>query len=171
MRVYYNDNDPFVCQWLRNLMGAGLIPAGDVDERPIEQVQPQDVAGYDQCHFFAGIGGWAYALQLAEWEGQAWTGSCPCPPFSIAGRGRGFSDDRHLWPTWYRLIRECRPKRVFGEQVAGALGLGWLDTLAADMEAEGYAVAPSASRSRNAIAKSPRAGWIKKCWNSERDRR
>ena len=72
-----------------------------------------------------------------------WTGSCPCQPFSAAGKGLGDQDPRHLWPEWYRLIRECRPDTVFGEQVAGAIGHGWLDRVSADLEAEGYAVGAS----------------------------
>ena len=67
MTCYYNDSDPFVCAWLRNLIAAGHLPAGEVDERPIQEVQPDDVRSFTQCHFFAGIGGWAYALQLAAW--------------------------------------------------------------------------------------------------------
>lgn len=140
-RVYYNDSDAFVCAWLRNLIGAGLIPAGDVDERPIEQVTGSDVAGYDQCHFFGGIGGWAYALQLAGWgDRPVWTGSCPCQPFSAAGKGQAEDDPRHLWPHWFRLIRECKPERVFGEQVANGVGKGWWDVVSTDLEAEAYTV-------------------------------
>ena len=106
---YYNEFDPQAAQWLRNLITAGLIPAGDVDERSIEDVKPNDLRGYTQCHFFAGIGGWPLALDLAGWprDRPVWTGSCPCQPFSAAGRGDGFADQRHLWPAWFHLIREC----------------------------------------------------------------
>jgi DNA (cytosine-5)-methyltransferase 1 len=140
-RAYYNDFELYVCEWLRNLIKAGLIPDGDVDNRSIRDVQPEDLRGYTQCHFFAGIGGWAYALRLAQWpdDRPVWTGSCPCQPFSAAGKQKGFEDDRHLWPEWYRLISACRPSVVFGEQVARAVGLGWLDTVADDLEGEGYA--------------------------------
>ena len=120
-------------------MADGLIPDGVVDERDIRDVQTADLAGFEQCHFFAGIGGWAYALQLAGWDGPVWTGSCPCQPFSSAGKGQGFEDPRHLWPTWFRLIRECRPPVVFGEQVASQAGLGWLDLVSTDVEAVDYA--------------------------------
>jgi DNA (cytosine-5)-methyltransferase 1 len=139
---YYNEFDPDAAQWLRNLITAGLIPAGDVDERSIEDVRPNDLRGYTQCHFFAGIGGWPLALDLAGWprDMPAWTGSCPCQPFSSAGKGDGFADERHLWPAWFHLIRECRPNVVFGEQVASAIRHGWLDLVSADLEAEGYAV-------------------------------
>lgn len=138
---YYNEFDPQAAQWLRNLISAGLIPPGDVDERSIEDVTPNELNGYTQCHFFAGIGGWPLALALAGWpvDRPVWTGSCPCQPFSAAGRGDGFADQRHLWPAWFHLVRECRPGVVFGEQVASAVGHGWLDLVSSDLEAQGYA--------------------------------
>ncbi len=139
--AYYNENDPYAAQWLRSLIGAGLIAPGDVDERDIRDVRGGDLGGYDQCHFFAGIGGWGYALRLAGWgdDRPVWTGSCPCQPFSSAGQGKAADDERHLWPVWFSLIRECRPAVVFGEQVEAAVGWGWLDLVFADLEAEGYA--------------------------------
>ena len=138
---YYNEFDPDAAQWIRNLIAAGLIPPGDVDERSIEDVTPNELRKYTQCHFFAGIAGWPLALDIAGWprDMPIWSGSCPCQPFSSAGKGAGFDDQRHLWPAWFHLIRECRPERVFGEQVASAIGHGWLDLVQADMEAEGYA--------------------------------
>jgi DNA (cytosine-5)-methyltransferase 1 len=138
--VYYNDNDPFVCAWLRNLIAAGHLPAGDVDERSIEEVSPDDVRGYTQAHFFAGIGGWPYALQLAGWDGPVWTGSCPCQPLSGAGQRKGHADQRHLWPAFHRLIAQCKPPVVFGEQVASKDGREWLAGVRADLEDLGYAV-------------------------------
>ncbi len=142
-RAYYNEIDSFAAQWLRNLIAAGHIAPGDVDERSIEDVKPSDLAGYTQCHFFAGIGGWSYALRLAGWpdDQPVWTGSCPCQPFSAAGKGAGFSDDRHLWPAFYHLISQCRPAAIFGEQIASPDGLQWLDLVQADMESAGYATA------------------------------
>jgi DNA (cytosine-5)-methyltransferase 1 len=135
---YYNECDPFAAQWLRNLIDAGHLPKGDVDARSIVDVRPGDLRGYEQCHFFAGIGGWPYALGLAGWTGECWTGSCPCQPFSAAGKGDGAADERHLWPAWFNLIRECRPEYVFGEQVSAAIRLGWLDGVFTDLELEGY---------------------------------
>lgn len=138
---YYNEFDASAAQWLRNLIDAKLIPEGDIDERSITEVAPSDLRGYTQCHFFAGIGGWAYALRLAGWSDNkpVWTGSCPCQPYSVAGKGLGDADDRNLWPVFFDLIRQCRPVRVFGEQVASAIGHGWLDRVRADVEKEGYA--------------------------------
>lgn len=141
MNAYYNEFDPKAAAWLRKLVRAGAIPAGEVDTRDIREVQPSDLAGFCQCHFFAGIGGWAHALRLAGWpdDKPVWTGSCPCQPFSSAGKQKAQADERHLWPAFCRLIRECRPHTVFGEQVASAIGHGWLDGVCADLEAEGYA--------------------------------
>jgi DNA (cytosine-5)-methyltransferase 1 len=143
MTTYYNEIDPYAAQWLRNLIDAGYIAAGVVDTRSITEVQPDDLKGFTQCHFFAGIGVWSYALRLAGWDDSrpVWTGSCPCQPFSAAGKGTGFNDERHLWPELHRLIRQCRPPVVFGEQVASKDGLEWLDAVQADLEASGYASA------------------------------
>ncbi len=63
--AYYNEFDKKTAAWLRELIKAGLIAQGHVDERPIQEVRPSDLAGFCQCHFFAGIGVWSYALRLA----------------------------------------------------------------------------------------------------------
>lgn len=141
MRSYYNDSDPFCADWLRNLIDAGEIPPGDVDERSITDVTAADLDGYAQCHLFAGIAGWPLALRLAGVPPTTpvWTGSCPCQPFSSAGKGLGEKDPRHLWPDFFRLIRECRPPTVLGEQVSAAIKHGWLDRVFADLEGEAYA--------------------------------
>ncbi|MBJ9694141.1 DNA cytosine methyltransferase [Burkholderia cenocepacia] len=141
MPAYYNEHDPYAAQWLRNLIAAGHIAPGDVDERSIEDVRPDDLRAYDQCHFFAGIGVWSYALRRAGWpdDRPVWTGSCPCQPFSAAGKGAGFDDERHLWPAWHWLIGECRPPIIFGEQVASSAVDEWIDLVQTDMEALDYA--------------------------------
>ena len=113
---YYNENDPKAAAWLRELIAAGHIANGIVDERSITDITARDLEGYTQCHFFAGIGGWSLALRLAGWPDSrpVWTGSCPCQPFSVAGKGLGEKDERHLWPVLRELIRECSPSVVFG---------------------------------------------------------
>ena len=148
---YYNEWDSFAAEWLKQLIKDGLIPDGEVDSRSIADVRPEDLKGFTQCHFFAGIGGWSRALQLAGWSSDrpVWTGSPPCQSFSTAGSRKGKDDERHLWPVFFDLIRECQPPTVFGEQVAAAIRFGWLDDLQNDFEAEGYAsgafVLPSGS--------------------------
>ena len=141
MTAYYNEFEPKAAAWLRELIRGGHIAPGDVDERSILDVTPDDLRPYTQCHFFAGIGVWSYALRRAGWpdDRPVWTGSCPCQPFSAAGKGGGFSDERHLWPAFHWLIGQCRPDTVFGEQVASKDGLAWLDLVRADLEGTGYA--------------------------------
>ncbi len=141
--AYYNEIDPYAAQWLRNLILRGHLPRSDVDARSISELHSDDLQGFTQCHFFAGIGGWAIALRMACWpdDRPVWTGSCPCQPFSSAGKQEGNADERHLWPIWFRLIRECKPPTVFGEQVASAIAHEWLDETAHDLESEGYAFA------------------------------
>jgi DNA (cytosine-5)-methyltransferase 1 len=168
MRTFYNDNDPGACAWLRELQRDVLIADGTVDERPIEQIRPDDLVGYARVHLFAGIAGWDYALQLSGWpdDEEIWTCSCPCPPFSCAGKkascpscqGRNLvpcprrtgyficadcrhawlADARHLWPEVWRLISQRRPARIVGEQVASADGLVWLAGVRASLEICGY---------------------------------
>ena len=137
MRVYLNEWDSFCAKWLQN-----LFPTADVDDRDLRTVGSGDVVPYDRVHLFAGIGGWEYALGLAGWpcDVPVWTGSCPCQPFSVAGKQKGTADERHLWPEMYRLIRECKPAVVFGEQVAGNAGLAWFDGVRLDLEKIDYAV-------------------------------
>lgn len=141
MAAFYNEIDPKAAAWLRELIKVGAIAPGVVDERDIRDIRPSELAGYTQCHFFAGIGVWSHALRLAGWpdDRRVWTGSCPCQPFSAAGRGAGFDDERHLWPAFHHLISQCKPPVVFGEQVASKAVDPWIDFVCADLEAVGYA--------------------------------
>jgi len=151
MTAYYNEIDGAAAQWLRNLIEAGHIAPGYVDERSIEDVYPSDLRGFTQCHFFAGIGVWSYALRQAGFpdDRPVWSGSCPCQPFSAAGKGAAFDDERHLWPAFNHLISQCKPELVIGEQVASKDADAWIDLVQADLEAVGYAFGaipfPSAS--------------------------
>jgi len=138
--AYYNEFDPYAAELLREAILAGAIAPGVVDERSIKEVRADDLKGFDQCHFFAGLGGWSYALRLAGWPDHrpVWTGSCPCQPFSLAGKKEGFQDPRHLWPDFRRLISDAGPPVIFGEQVASAAD--WLALVRSDLDGMGYAV-------------------------------
>ena len=149
MTAYYNEYDKYAAEWLCNLIAAGRIAPGVVDTRSIEDVHPADLKDFTQCHFFAGIGVWSLALRRAGWpdDRPVWTGSCPCQPFSAAGQGAGFADERHLWPAFHHLIREheqwCReqkrrPPIILGEQVASKDADAWIDLVQDDMEGLGY---------------------------------
>lgn len=141
----YNDNDPFCCEWLRILIKHGLIPPGDVLCKSISEINPDELGKYTSCHFFAGIGGWPLALRLAGWpdDEPIDTGSCPCQPFSSAGKGLGHKDERHLWPEWHRIISVRNPSTIAGEQVASEEGLEWFDGVSLDLEERDYAVCAS----------------------------
>ncbi|HIE9836332.1 TPA: DNA cytosine methyltransferase [Klebsiella quasipneumoniae subsp. quasipneumoniae] len=173
--AYYNENNPFAAQWLRNLIAAGHIAPGEVDERSIEDVTPDDLRGFTQCHFFAGIGVWSHSLRLAGWpdDRPVWTGSCPCQPFSAAGKGEGFTDKRHLWPHFFHLISERRPQHVFGEQVASGNANTWFDLVQADLEGMGnaFGLVPFTSAGIGAPHIRERAYWVANAGSGRYDRR
>ncbi|WMO85083.1 DNA cytosine methyltransferase [Escherichia coli] len=164
MVAYYNEIDPHAAQHLRNLIDAGHIAPGVVDTRSIEDVTPNDLIGFNQCHFFAGIGGWSLALRRAGWPDSrpAWTASCPCQPFSQAGKGLGFADERHLWPSAHWLVGQRRPVVVFGEQSGSADANDWIDLVQNDLESMGYAFGAVAfpSASVGAPHQRDRAYWV-----------
>lgn len=169
---YYNEYDPAAAAWLRELISRKLIPAGTVDDRSILEVTPSDLDGFTQCHFFAGIGGWSLALQLAGWPDTrpVWTASLPCQPFSVSGKGQGAKDDRHLWPVFNELVKVKRPERIFGEQVARAIGFDWLDGISANLEAESYTVGAVVlgAHSVNAPHQRQRLYWLADTENTDR---
>jgi len=147
----YVDIDEFVVDWLDNLQRNDLLQAGHAVVMDITKARPWMFHSYTQVHLFAGIGGWPLALRMAGWpdDEPVWTGSPPCQPFSNAEKRKGMDDERHLWPAFFDLVRECRPPVIFGEQVESAARHGWLDALQADLEGIGYAfgaaVLPAAS--------------------------
>lgn len=134
-QVWFNDIEPFPCQWIRN-----HFPAAIVDQRDIKDISATELKGITRAHFFAGIGGWEVALNLAGFpdDFEVWTGSCPCQPFSNAGKRKGFDDARHLWPIWLQLISECKPPIIIGEQVSSKNGRLWISRVQADLEKLGY---------------------------------
>lgn len=140
--VYYNEIDGGKAFILRELMHAGQITEGEIDTRSIADVQPDDVRGFARCHFFAGIGLWDAALTRAGWPDDrvVWTASCPCQPFSNAGKRKGKADERHLYPELARLIGAGRPAALYGEQVSSKDGLAWLDDVFNHLEGEAYTV-------------------------------
>jgi DNA (cytosine-5)-methyltransferase 1 len=135
--TFFNENDRFASCWLQE-----IFPGQIVDNRDIQEIGRRDLLPFRRVHLFAGIGGWELALRLAGWpeDRPVWTGSCPCQPFSTAGKRNGEADERHLWPEMRRLIAECRPTTCFGEQVGRKPGFEWLSRVRHDMEGLGYAV-------------------------------
>jgi DNA (cytosine-5)-methyltransferase 1 len=135
--IYANEIDPVACAVLRH---CGM--ADHVDERSIKLVRPDDLRPFRRAHFFAGAGLWEVACRLAGWPPYLplWSASCPCQPFSAAGKQLGTDDPRHLWPDLFRLVDAERPACIVGEQVAGKAGDAWLDGVCADLESIGYAV-------------------------------
>ena len=154
---FYNEIDPYAAEWIRNLIAAGEIPDGVVDERSICDIHPDELIGFTQVHLFAGIAGWSLALRIAGIPDDfpLWSGSCPCQPYSTAGSQKGSADERNLWPEMFRLVEGCRPGLIFGEQVAASTVVGssskakrgdkkspeqvWLDGVFSDLERASYA--------------------------------
>ena len=143
MNAYYNDIEPFCCDVLEARIADGRIPAGKVDRRSITEVTPDDVAGFKQCHFFAGIGGFAYACRLAGWpdDRAIWTAGFPCQDISTAGRGAGIKKGTRsgLWREIFRLIRNVRPPLVVFENVPAIRTRGY-DRIADAMARIDYSV-------------------------------
>jgi DNA (cytosine-5)-methyltransferase 1 len=139
--AYYNEINPEAAHVMREQIARGVIAPGFVDERSIKDVQPDDLLGFSQQHFFAGGGFWSVAARLAGWpdDKPLCTGSCPCQAESLAGKRLGAADPRDLWPDFRRIIRATRPPVVVGEQVAAAIGSHWLDRTLSDLDADHYA--------------------------------
>ena len=103
------------------------------------------------------------------------TGGYPCQPFSRAGKRRGRSDDRYLWPQMFRIVSEARPSWIIAENVTGIVSME-LDRMLSDLESQGYqaltldipACAVDAPHQRQRIwimAHSDRSGFKEQCWS------
>ncbi|MGH7179233.1 MAG: DNA cytosine methyltransferase [Tepidisphaeraceae bacterium] len=84
---------------------------------------------------------------VRSFNGRRWRGivDCvtagyPCQPFSVAGKRRGLTDPRHLWPSVARIMAECRPALGFFENVPGHLRKGFW-TVVRDLERMDYRIA------------------------------
>ena len=64
-------------------------------------------------------------------------GGFPCQPFSVAGKRKGKSDDRFLWPEFSRIVGEIKPVWIVAENVPGLIGLA-LDDVLSDLESKNY---------------------------------
>lgn len=165
-RAVYNEIDPFPAEWLRQLIDRGQITPGEVLEKSIANVTPAELHNAQRVHLFAGIGGWDLALTFAGWplDWPVWTASTPCQPWSRIGKQKKQEDARHadLWPEFLRLLRECRPVVVFGEQVRGAYEWGWLDRVSTDLEDAGYAIGATilGAHSAGAPHRRQRLYWV-----------
>ena len=79
----------------------------------------------------------------ASTEPSIFTGGFPCQPFSTAGKRKGMADNRNLWPDYHRIIQECKPTYIVGENVPGLLTMEdgkVFDRICLDLESEGYQV-------------------------------
>lgn len=127
-RAFYNDDDPDCCRTLRYQIGIGAMPAGDVIEKSIKDLDPAEFMGrgYQHWHLFAGFGGWGLAVQLAGFplDVSLVTASWPCQPHSVAGKRAGSADERHLWPEVTRMLRTIEPEWFLGENVPGLRSSG-----------------------------------------------
>jgi DNA (cytosine-5)-methyltransferase 1 len=162
--AFYNEIDPVAAATIREAIARGLIAPGVVDERDIRDICPNELAGFTQVHLFAGGGIWSYVARRAGWPDwlPLWSCSCPCQPFSQAGKGGGFDDERHLWPAAQWLIEQCGPVVVVGEQVADKGADPWIDLVQADLEAMDYAFGcvPLASAGFGAPNPRHRTFWL-----------
>lgn len=144
--IYYNDNEPFVAQWLLNLVAAEHITRGEVDDRDMREIDPASLHGFRRWHLCAGIGGFELGAMWAGWPDDATllTAGFPCQPFSVAGQQQGIADDRYLWPVVLGFVRALRPEYVLLENVPAIDGRKHmvLDRVLSDLEESGYSAGP-----------------------------
>src|SRR5262245_31157545 len=121
--AWYNDNDSAVVPWLRELIARDLIAPGAVDARSIVDVQPADVSAEQQCHFFAGIGGWSLALRMAGVpdDEPIWTASPPCQPLSGAGADVAMSTNGTSGPLFTHSSPSTGLQRSLANKLRAAM--------------------------------------------------
>ncbi len=99
-------------------------------------------------------------ITLVDWATVApvdvLTGGYPCQPVSNAGKRKGSSDERHLWPFVATAIDALRPRVVVLENVRGHLTLGFGAVLA-DLHRMGYDASWGVVRASDAGAPHGRA--------------
>jgi DNA (cytosine-5)-methyltransferase 1 len=70
---------------------------------------------------------------LREFKGSPYRGidlvaaGVPCPPFSIAGKQLGGADERDMFPSALRIIKEAAPRAVLLENVPGFASSKFID--------------------------------------------
>ena len=125
--IYYNDNDKYCCQVLRERVADGQLPEGTVDDRNIKDVQAEELTHYRQIHLFAGIGGFPLALQLANFGANRsiLTAGWPCTDLSYSGKGKGLKGEHSsLWYETLAAISVVRPEYFMLENVSALLTRG-----------------------------------------------
>lgn len=71
------------------------------------------------------------------------SGGFPCQPHSVAGKRKGSSDERNLWPEFRRIIGVFKPRWVVAENVPGIFasdGGLFFNGILCDMAKMGYSV-------------------------------
>jgi DNA (cytosine-5)-methyltransferase 1 len=158
----YNEIEPFLAKWLDNLISYNHIADGHIVCKSIKEIDTTIFKDYNQAHFFAGVGGWSYALRLVGWpdDRKVWTISCPCPPWSRARiNNLDFDktrDERDLWPVVMPIIKQHMPSEIYGEQVAGKKVQEWILRTRKDLESIGYNFEGRTTKSSYAGAPSQR---------------
>lgn len=139
---FYNESNRYCVAWLNNLIDTDWICHGRVYKMSIEDVDAKEVKKFNQAHFFAGIGGWSYALRLAKWPDSrpVWTGSPPYEPFNAKDAKKWKEHPLNFWDSWFRLIAECKPPVIFIETSIKAIQNSWYDVISNDLENIDYAV-------------------------------
>lgn len=104
---------------------------------------------------------------LCTFDGRPWRGvvdliaaGFPCQPASCAGRRRGTSDDRWLWPHVARIVGEVRPALVVLENVRGLLSVNAgaaFKSILRDFSSMGFAAEWGVVRASDAGAPHQRA--------------